>query len=93
MGAVLLDVREDHEFKGGHVPGAVHIPRGLLEFRIWKLLGYPAQVDMDRKIYVQCMTGGRATLAAKQLQDIGFTNVIAVIMNFEEWKKKGNPLA
>jgi rhodanese-related sulfurtransferase len=92
-GAVLLDVREDDEFKGGHVPGAVHIPRGLLEFRIWKLLGYPAQVDMDRKIYVQCMTGGRATLAAKQLQDIGFTNVIAVIMNFEEWKKKGNPLA
>jgi rhodanese-related sulfurtransferase len=49
MGAVLLDVREDHEFKGGHVPGAVHIPRGLLEFRIWKLFGYPEQVDMNRK--------------------------------------------
>jgi rhodanese-related sulfurtransferase len=93
MGAVLLDVREDHEFKGGHVPGAVHIPRGLLEFRIWKLFGYPEQVDMNRKIYVQCMTGGRATLATKQLQDIGFTNVIAVTMTFEEWKKKGNPLS
>ena len=92
-GAVLLDVREDDEFKAGHVPGAVNIPRGLLEFRIWKLFGYPAQVNMNRKIYVQCMTGGRATLAAKQLQDIGFTNVIAVIMNFEEWKKKGNPLS
>lgn len=92
-GAVLLDVREDDEFKAGHVPGAVNIPRGLLEFRIWKLFGYPAQVNKNRKIYVQCMTGGRATLAAKQLQDIGFTNVIAVIMNFEEWKKKGNPLS
>ena len=92
-GAVLLDVREDDEFKAGHVPGAVNIPRGLLEFRIWKPFGYPAQVDMNRKIYVQCMTGGRATLAAKQLQDIGFTNVIAVIMNFEDWKKKGNPLS
>ena len=92
-GAVLLDVREDEEFKAGHVPGAVNIPRGLLEFRIWKLFGYPAQVDMNRKIYVQCMTGGRATLATKQLQDIGFTNVIAVVMNFEEWKKKGNPLS
>ena len=91
-GAVLLDVREDEEFKAGHVPGAVNIPRGLLEFRIWKLFGYPAQVDMNRKIYVQCKTGGRATLATKQLQDIGFTNVIAVIMNFEEWKKKGNAL-
>jgi rhodanese-related sulfurtransferase len=39
------------------------------------------------------MTGGRATLATKQLQDIGFTNVIAVTMTFEEWKKKGNPLS
>ena len=48
---------------------------------------------MNRKIYVQCMTGGRATLATKQLQDIGFTNAIAVIMNFEDWKKKGHPLS
>ncbi|MEO6610363.1 MAG: rhodanese-like domain-containing protein [Aestuariivirga sp.] len=92
-GALLLDVREDAEFKMGHVPGAVNIPRGLLEFRIWKQLGFPSSVDRSRKIYVQCQTGGRATLATKQLQDIGFTNVIAVIMNFEEWQKKGNPLS
>ena len=91
-GAMLLDVREEVEFKAGHVPGAVNIPRGLLEFRIWKQLGYPARVDTNRKIYVQCRTGGRATLATKQLKDIGFTNVIAVIMNFEEWQKRGNPL-
>jgi rhodanese-related sulfurtransferase len=92
-GALLIDVREEGEFRVGHVPGAVNIPRGLLEFRIWKQLGFPTQVDMNRKIYVQCQTGGRATLATKQLQDIGFTNVIAVIMNFEEWQKKGNPLS
>lgn len=91
-GAVLLDVREDDEFKAGHVPGAVNIPRGLLEFRIWRQLGYPTPVDTGRKIYVQCRTGGRATLATKQLKDIGFTNVIAVIMNFEEWEKKGHPV-
>ena len=90
---LLLDVREEEEFKAGHVPGAVNIPRGLLEFRIWKQLGFPSNVDMSRKIYVQCQTGGRATLAAKQLQDIGFTNVIAVIINFEEWQKKGHPLS
>lgn len=89
--ALLLDVREESEFKAGHVPGVLNVPRGLLEFRIWKPLGFPSAVDMNRKIYVQCQTGGRATLAAKQLQDIGFTNVIAVIMNFEEWQKKGNP--
>ena len=92
-GALLLDVREEGEFKAGHVPGAVNIPQGLLEFRIWKQLGFSSNVDRSRKIYVQCQTGGRATLATKQLQDIGFTNVIAVIMNFEEWQKKGNPLS
>ena len=92
-GALLLDVREDQEFKAGHVPGAVNIPRGVLEFRLWKQLGFPSNVDMSRKIYVQCQTGGRATLATKQLQDIGFTNAIAVIMNFEEWQKKGHPLS
>ena len=91
-GALLLDVREDAEFAAGHVPGAVNIPRGLLEFRIWAQLGYPAQVDMNRRIYVQCQTGGRATLATRQLQDIGFTNVIAVIMNFEDWRREGRPV-
>ena len=91
-GALLLDVREEAEFSVGHVPGAVNIPRGLLEFRIWAPLGYPAQVDMNRRIYVQCQTGGRATLATKQLQDIGFTNAIAVIMDFEEWRRNGNPV-
>lgn len=91
-GALLLDVREEVEFKAGHVPGAVNISRGLLEFRIWKQLGFPSQVDTGHKIYVQCQTGGRATLATKQLQDVGFTNVIAVVMNFEDWQKKGNPI-
>jgi len=74
------------------VPGTVNIPRGTLEFSIWKRLGYPAKVDMNKKIYVQCLTGGRATLAAKQLQDIGFTNVTAVIMDLRVWAKDGNPL-
>ena len=92
-GAVLLDVREEQEFKAGHVPGTVNIPRGLLEFHIWKTLGYPVQVNMNRIIYVQCQTGGRATLATKQLQDIGFDNVIAVVMNFEDWKQKGHPVS
>ena len=91
-GAMLLDVREEQEFQAGHVPGAVNIPRGLLEFRIWKQLGYPTIVDTKRKIFVQCMTGGRTTLATKQLGDIGYTNVVAVIMNFGEWYKKGNPV-
>lgn len=92
QGALLLDVREDNEFKAGHVPGAINVPRGVLEFALWKKIGYPGAVDMNRKIYVQCATGGRATLAAADLQKVGFTNVTAVIMNFEDWTKKGNPV-
>jgi len=91
-GALLLDVREESEFKAGHVPGAVNIPRGLLEFRIWKQLGYPNAVDTNRTIYVQCASGGRATLATAELKKIGFKKPIAVIMNFSEWEKKGNPV-
>jgi rhodanese-related sulfurtransferase len=90
-GALLVDVREETEFKAGHVPGTVNVSRGRLEFRIWKPLGYPGKVEMNRKIYVQCATGGRATLAAKQLRDVGFTNVTAVVMELADWQKKGHP--
>ena len=90
-GALLLDVRDENELVSGHVPGTINVSRGRLEFRIWKLLGYPDKVDMNRKMYVQCSSGGRATLAAKQLKDIGFTNVTAVVMELAEWQKKGYP--
>ena len=62
-------MREPAEFAAGHVPGAVNIPRGVLEFRIYKELGYPKKVDTSRKIYVQCQTGGRASLAAASLEE------------------------
>jgi len=92
-GALLLDVRDENELISGHVPGTVNVSRGRLEFRIWKLLGHPNKVDMNRKIYVQCASGGRATLAAKQLKDIGFTNVTAVVMELADWQKQGYPFA
>jgi rhodanese-related sulfurtransferase len=90
-GALLLDVRDENELVSGHVPGTINVSRGRLEFRIWKLLGYPDGVDMNRKIYVQCASGGRATLAARQLKDIGFTNVTAVVMELADWREKGYP--
>jgi rhodanese-related sulfurtransferase len=90
-GALLLDVREANEFKDGHVRGTVSISSERLEFRIWKPLGYPDKVDMNRKIYVQCSTGGRATLGAKKLKDIGLTGVTAVVMELADWQKKGHP--
>jgi rhodanese-related sulfurtransferase len=91
-GALLLDVREPAEFAAGHVPGAVNIPRGLLEFVIYQNLGYPKKVDTNKTIYVQCKTGGRATLATATLERIGFSHSIAVIMNWDDWVKAGNPV-
>lgn len=90
-GAMLIDVREPSEYAGGHVKGTMNIPRGLLEFQIWKKMGYPKTVDMKTKIYVQCASGGRATLAAADLKKIGFKNVIAVIANTADFEKKGFP--
>jgi len=92
-GALIIDVRDDEELKSGMVPGAINISRGRLEFRIWRAMGYPNAVDTARRIYVQCATGGRATLAAKQLKDVGFSNVVAVIVNMADWERKGLPLA
>ncbi len=90
-GALLLDVREPAEYAAGHVPGTVNISRGVLEFRIYKELGYPKKVDTGRKIYVQCASGGRATLATASLKKIGFKNPVAVIVNMADWEKAGHP--
>jgi rhodanese-related sulfurtransferase len=90
-GAMLIDVREPAEYATGHVVGTINIPRGLLEFQIWKKLGYPKAVNMNKKIYTQCASGGRATLAAADLKKIGFKNVTAVVANVNDMEKKGFP--
>jgi rhodanese-related sulfurtransferase len=48
---------------------------------------------MNKKVSLYCRTGGRCTLAAKSLQDLGLTNVTAVVMLFEDWQKAGYPVA
>jgi rhodanese-related sulfurtransferase len=65
---VLVDVRESDEFAAGHLPGAVHISRGMLEF---KFSGAPALQPRDIKIMLYCKTSGRAALAAAALHDMG----------------------
>lgn len=90
---LIIDVRQEDEFADGHVPGAINIPRGLIEFRIWKSVGFPDKVDMNKQMTLYCLTGGRCALATKSLQDMGFTNVTSVDMKFEEWVKAGHPVA
>jgi rhodanese-related sulfurtransferase len=89
----LIDVRNENEFADGFIPGAVNVPRGLIEFRIWKELGFPAAVDMNRPLTLYCASGARCALAAKSLMDLGFTNVTSVDMRFDDWIKAGHPVS
>ena len=90
---LLVDVRNENEFEDGFVTGAENVPRGLIEFRIWKLVGFPDKTDMNKKMTLYCASGGRCALATKSLQDLGFTTVTSVDMRFADWVKAGYPVA
>ena len=77
---VLLDVREADEFAAGHLPGAVLVPRGLLEF---KISVDPALQARDLKVVLYCITSGRAALAACAMQDMGHLNVRSIAGGFD----------
>lgn len=89
--ALIVDVREPNEFAAGHVPGAINIPRGVLEFQIWKQVGFPANPDLSRNIILQCQSGNRASLAAQSLAELGFAHTTAVVMPLEDWQQAGHP--
>lgn len=85
--AVFLDVRDPGEFSAGHLPGAMNISRGTLEFVVFGKIP-----DQSAKIYVYCKTKGRSALATKTLNDLGFKNAVLVDTMFEEWIKAGYPV-
>ena len=89
---LIIDVREPGEYAAGYIPGAINIPRGVIEFKIWSYMGYPDKLDSGKKILLYCKTGGRCALAAKTLQDLGFTNVMSVDMRFADWVTAGYPV-
>lgn len=82
QGATVLDVREPSEFDMGHLPDAVHIPRGLLEFMVGN---HPALQNPDQTLVVYCKNGGRSTLAADLLQRMGFTQIRMLAGGFDNW--------
>ena len=87
---VLIDVREQDEYAAGHLPGAIHASRGMLEF---KLSGNPALSVRDLKIVLYCKTSGRAALAACALHDMGYLNVQSIAGGFDAWAAAGKPVA
>jgi rhodanese-related sulfurtransferase len=83
---LLLDVREADEFDAGHIPGAVNIPRGVLEF---KLSNDPALCARELNIVLYCKTSGRAALAACSLQAMGYRQVQSLAGGFDAWSAAG----
>ncbi|WP_180128026.1 rhodanese-like domain-containing protein [Rhodoferax sp. BLA1] len=86
---VLVDVREADEFAAGHLAGAVHISRGLLEF---KFSADPALQARDLKLVLYCKTSGRAALAARALQEMGYQHVQSIAGGFDAWLGAGKPV-
>ena len=84
--AVFLDVRDPQEYAAGHLPGAINVSRGTLEFNIWSKVS-----DQNAKIYVYCKTAGRSAFATKTLNDLGYKNAVLMDAMLEDWIKAGYP--
>ncbi|MDY3559507.1 rhodanese-like domain-containing protein [Gemmata sp. JC673] len=84
---VLVDVREESEFAAGHVPGAIHIGKGVLERDVEAKIPDPAA-----PVVLYCGGGFRSALAADALQKMGYTNVISMDGGWRAWTEKGLPV-
>lgn len=84
---VLVDVREDNEFAKDHLPGAVHLGKGIIERDIEK-----AVPDTAAPLVLYCGGGFRSAMAADNLQRMGYTNVISMDGGIRQWREKGYPL-
>ncbi len=84
--AVFVDVRERDEWDEGHIPGAIHVPRGNLESRIEN-----AVADRSARIVVYCASGNRSAFAAKTLAELGYDDVTSLAGGFTDWKRNGFP--
>jgi rhodanese-related sulfurtransferase len=90
---VVVDVREPDEFEQGHIPGALNMPRGWLEFKADPTCpAYDERIAPDRPILVNCIIGGRSALAAAALHELGYANVTNLEDGFEAWKSAGYPI-
>ena len=90
---VFVDVRERDEHAAGCVPGAVHVPRGLLEFAADPASPlHKAALSSGARLVVYCASGGRSALAAKTLKDMGIGRVANLLGGIAAWRKNAGPL-
>jgi rhodanese-related sulfurtransferase len=93
--AVLVDIRDTPELAKGTVPGSVHSPRGMLEFRVDPESPFhqPLWADEGKEFILICGAGARSALATQTLQDMGLHNVAHVGGGWEAWIQEGGPIA
>ena|SRR5437870_5343474 len=84
---VIIDVREESEFAKDHLPGAVHLGKGIIERDIEQRVP-----DTNMPLILYCGGGFRSSLAADNLQKMGYTNVISMDGGIRDWRGKGFPL-
>ena len=92
--ALLVDLREPGEREAqGAIPGAVHAPRGMLEFWADPASAYHrSEFDPNRRVILHCASGGRSALAADTLQQMGYGNVAHIDGGFTAWKDANRPV-
>ncbi len=90
---VFIDLREIEELAQGIIPGAAHVPRGLLEFRADpESPMYLPALEADKRFVLFCGSGGRSALATKTLQDMGFPQAASMVGGFQAWVEAGAPV-
>jgi rhodanese-related sulfurtransferase len=83
----LVDVREESEFAKDHLPGAVHLGKGVIERDI-----EARAPDLNAPMILYCGGGFRSALAADNLQKMGYNNVLSMDGGIREWREKNYPL-
>jgi rhodanese-related sulfurtransferase len=92
---LLLDVRDAREFQAGRIPGAIHAPRGSLEWLVdpesdWRDDRLAGRIDA--RIVLHCTVGGRSLLAAQTLRAMGFRHVVSMAGGIDAWVEAGFPV-
>ena len=85
---LLVDVREESEFAKDHLPGAIHLGKGVIERDIEQRVP-----DLNAPMVLYCGGGFRSALATDNLQKMGYSNVVSMDGGIRVWREKGFPLA
>jgi rhodanese-related sulfurtransferase len=84
---LLIDVREESEYTRDHIPGAIHLGKGIVERDIESRVP-----QLDTSLILYCGGGFRSALAADNLQKMGYRNVLSMDGGYRDWKQQGLPL-